>query len=132
MLVIWLRIVHSDVSCSSRSAGVDVFICAVRTGLSLLGPCTDVLLAVTVILSAGRLDAAKATCCRTITAAAASSRATSAVRIGERRARRTMTMQLLLPRGVDAPYLGAPERDLRSKVGASPREVRSGWITLKC
>src|SRR4051812_19638981 len=107
MLVIWLRIVHSDVSWSSRSAGVDVFICAVRTGTSVPGPCTEVLLAVTVILSAGRDEAANATCCRTMTAAAVSKRATSAVRTGERRARRTRTMQLLLPRGTERAYLGA-------------------------
>src|SRR3954470_21843875 len=91
-----LRIEHSDVTWSSRSAGEEVFIEALRTGTSEFGAWTEVLLAVMVILSAGMLEAAKAACWRTMTTAAARRRATRTVRIGDRRARRTMAMSRLL------------------------------------
>src|SRR5437879_2161132 len=93
MLVIWLRIVHSDDSVISRSAGVDVFIGAVSNVASPLGLAIERVLAVTVILSAGRFDAAYATCWRTMNAAATTRARTSRVMIGERRTRRTMAIR---------------------------------------
>src|SRR5437764_8437724 len=52
--------VHSAVTVNRRSAVLDVFSFAFKTGTVVFGPCTDVWLADTVILSAGRFEPADA------------------------------------------------------------------------
>src|SRR3954451_4312526 len=90
-----LRIVHSAVTCSNRSAGVDVFIVAVISTASVFGADTDVLLAVTVILSAGRLDAAPARLLNAYTLTASSSAASTA--FPARRSVRVVGMSRITP-----------------------------------
>src|SRR5947209_4067838 len=90
MLVIWLRIVHSDVTSRRRSATDEVRICAFMSTASAPGADTEVLLAVTVILSEGRFEAALATCWRMNRVVTATRASTRAVTTGERRADRAI------------------------------------------
>src|SRR5437763_10299241 len=86
MLVIWLKMVHSEVTEKIRSAGFDVFICAVMTVAVVFGACTLLLPAVAVILLAGRLLAAPAPERRSSSnVALASTTAASNTIIGDRR-----------------------------------------------
>src|SRR4051812_46768441 len=81
-----LRIVHSVEKRKIRSAGFDVFICAVSSVEVPLGFMTDVRLAANVALSDGRVDAASAPKLRLMSMSAATVRTASSATTDMRRA----------------------------------------------